>query len=142
MILKISAILCLIVGPYLIFSGQGGQEEFDKLRANGVEVPGLLTKGESRVMGRRLRSWEFDVEWKTKEGRNMKQHMVLSQDFAKPRLRGDSVTDPEVIVCHLPSDPAKAFVVGAKIEPKDNVYAGVAASAAGLVGTIYLFRKR
>ena len=139
--IKLLAVLALVGGPIVAFVSYSKKQTFDKIVTEGVEVDGTLEKGES-TKRKGVTSYKFDVAWKTKEGKSFTKNMSLSSSFVKPRLNGDSITDWDVKVKYLPSDPNEAFVVGAESDPKSGIYGGGVVGLLGLAGTAWMFRKR
>jgi Protein of unknown function (DUF3592) len=140
--LKYIALIALIGGPIIAFSGYSEKKDHEKIVAEGVKVEGVITGGESSKRRRRGTTYTFDIEFKTKDGKAVKKNLSVPKSFVDAHVQGDTITNDKVEVLYLPSDPNKCEVVGVKSEHEAMLYGGSVAGAAGLLGTVLIFRKK
>jgi hypothetical protein len=136
--------LALIAGLIICFNWIKDElayrEKAERLKNDGVEVPGLLKyaihtgPGADGLCG---------VLWITADGRKMEQQMRFDGAFLIPRFNQFLITNPHVTVRYVPDDPTIAAVpAGEAARPKAAMISGIVIGSIGLAGVIWHLWKR
>ncbi len=140
--MKFLAFAALVGGPICAYNGFSDKRTHEKLEAEGVNVEGILTGGESSKGRRSGTTYKLDVVYVTQDKRPFKKTLTVPEEFVKTHVSGNTITSEQVEVRYLPSDPATCELVGAKSDHEAKLYGGAAVGLAGLVATGMMFRKR
>jgi hypothetical protein len=140
--LKLLAIVALVAGPILCYTGYSKKQIHEKIVAEGVKVDGVITGGESTKRRRSGTTYKFDISFTTKEGRSMSSNLVVPKSFVDAHVTGDTITSDKVDVIYLPSDPSKCEVVGVESDHQAMLYGGALAGVVGMVGTGMMLRRK
>jgi hypothetical protein len=140
--LKFLAVVALVGGPILCYTGYDQKQTHEKIVAEGVKVDGVITGGESSKRRRSGTTYKFDISFNTKEGRSMNKTLVVPKSFVDAHVTGETITSDKVEVLYLPSDPSKCEVVGVSSDHEAMLYGGAVVGVVGMVGTGLMLRKK
>jgi hypothetical protein len=104
------AIVAIIGGIGCYVSGANDKKTLAKYAEEGVAAEGIVMSGESKRSGRRSRSYNLDVSYKSKEGANFRKNIKVSSSFYKSIGSDGVVTKPIVPVVYLRSNPGDAII--------------------------------
>lgn len=137
--IKIAAVLALIIGPILTFSGHQEKERLAQLEKDGVTVDGIVEGGEWRK-GRRSSSYQFDVSYTPQTGAPTQQVFKVTKAFFSAHANDTAITDPAVKVRYLPANiQDSAIIVGGTPNTTAMFGFGIGAFVIGLVTLVIMF---
>lgn len=106
----IIAIIAVIGGIGCYISGASDKKTLAKYTEEGVATEGIVISGESKRSGRRSRSYNLEVSYKSKEGANFRKSIKVSSSFYKSIGSDGVVTKPIVPIVYLRSNPGDAII--------------------------------
>lgn len=110
--IKIAAVIGILVGPFLAYTGHQDKERLAKLEKEGITVDGLLEGGESHRSGKRSRSYNFDAVFTPQGGSApVTKTFKVTSNFFSLRTSEKSITDPKVQVRYLAANPQDSAVI-------------------------------
>ena len=137
--IKIAAVLAIVVGPILTYTGHQEKEQLAKLEKEGVTVDGILEGGEWRK-GRRSSSYQFDVSYTPQNGAPVKQVFKVTSTFFSVHANDTAITDPAVKVRYLPdSIQDSAIIIGGSPDSTALFGVGIGAITIGLLTLAGMF---
>ena len=143
---KILAFFAVLYGVYLASEGSGARKADAILEKNGVTVPGMVVGAKTKTSGsarRRSTEYLFDTQFTIQNGEQRQREFVVDSSFFESRVSGSgmmgTITQPNVEVRYLPTDPSHAIIVGGSVNHSSNLWLGILVSIGGLGGLVYLF---
>ncbi|WP_395735684.1 DUF3592 domain-containing protein [Prosthecobacter sp.] len=141
--IKIVAVIGILAGPFLAYTGHQEKERLAKLDKEGITVDGHLEGGEYRRSGKRSRSYSFEAVF-TPQGASapVKKNFKVSSTFFSSRTNETSITDPKVQVRYLPDNAQEsAVIIGGSTNDAGLFPVGIGAFVLG-VGTLGVMTMR
>lgn len=137
--IKLFAVIAVIAGPFLTFTGHKDKERLAALEKDGVTVDGIIEGGEWRK-GRRSSDYKLDVSYTPQNGTPTQQTFKVSSTFFSAHASDTAVTDEAVKVRYLPSSiQDSAIIVGGSTDSTALFGVGIGAFVIGLVTMVGMF---
>ncbi len=142
--IKIAAVLAVILGPFLAYTGHQEKERLAKLEKEGVTVDGFIEGGDWKKG--KGSYYKFEVSYAPQNGAPTKQTFKVTSDYfsAHASEATKMVTNPEAKVRYLPSDVQdSAILVGGSTDNTSLFVGGIAAFVIGLItlGVMFFLKK-
>jgi hypothetical protein len=112
--LPISIVLAVLFAGLLNLKDYGKTTNRELIETQGVSVPGKIFEG-TDVTGRRSRQ-SFLVSYQTADQRWINREFEVTGHFFRDRIDDEFVTNPDVEVRYLPSDPYNAIIIGGMLK--------------------------
>lgn len=141
--IKIIAVIGVLAGPFLAYTGHQEKDRLARLDKDGITVDGHLEGGESHRSGKRSRSYSFDAVF-TPQGAStpMKKTFKVSSSFFSARTHDTSITDPKIQVRYLADNAHEsAVIIGGSTDDTALFPVGIGAFILGL-GTLGVMTMR
>lgn len=137
--IKLIAVIAVIAGPFMTYTGHKDQERLAMLEKDGITVDGVIEGGEWKK-GRRSSSYKFDVSYSPQNSAPVKQTFEVTSGFFSAHASDTAVTDHAVKVRYLPSDiQNSAIIVGGSTDMTAMFGFGIGAFAIGLITLLVMF---
>jgi hypothetical protein len=143
--LKILAVFALLAGPYFVYDSVKQQKIQERLKAEGIEVPGIITEGETSKRRKRSRKYNFTVEYQKQgeaNGAKISKQFSVGSSFFNAHVSGEVISDPMVTVVYNPANPDENVLKGDETDHGLMKNLGIGATILGLLGCIYFFRPK
>lgn len=134
--LKLAAIICLLIGPFMIVMNFLETKEKKQIEKEGVETVAVVTEKTEKRGRKGRRSYEFDVQYKV--GTSTQSAKV---DVSKERYESIDAA-PILQIKYLKDNPSKLIVVGDQLEHPELTYIGAGLFLFGLVGCWWHFVRK
>jgi hypothetical protein len=141
--IKIVAVIGILAGPFLTYTGHQEKERLARLDKEGITVDGTLENGESQRSGKRSRSYSFNTVF-TPQGAStpMKKNFKVSSSFFSSHTQDKLIIAPDVQIRYLPDNPQdSAVLVGGSTDDAALFPVGIGAFILGL-GTLGVMTMR
>lgn len=130
--IKLFAVIAIIAGPFLTYSGHQEKERLAKLEKEGVTVDGIIEGGEWRK-GKHS-NYQFDVSYTPQNGSPIKQTFKVTSSYFSAHASDTAVTDEQAKVRYLPSAiQDSAILVGGSTDFTAGFNLGIGAFVGGLI---------
>jgi hypothetical protein len=141
--LKLAAVIGLVAGPFLAYTGFKEKQRIEKIEKNGVEVAGVPMTGEVRKGRKGGKTYKVNVMYPSADGKGApttKEFKVTSK-FFESISSGDTITADTVKVKMLADQPEEAIIVGGSDDNRAMFSVGLGVFVLGGIGTAMMFRK-
>jgi len=141
--LKLAAIIGVVVGPILAYTGFKEKQRIGKIEKDGVEVAGVPMSGEMRKGRKGGKTCTIKVIYPSADGKGAPttKDFKVKSAFFESISAGDQITADTVKVKMLPDQPEEAYIVDGSDDDRAMFPVGVGVFVLGGIGTAMMFRK-
>lgn len=128
---KLISIIAIFAGPALAYWGYHAKVSLAELEKNGITVPGIIDGGESKT-GRNSHQ-NFDVHYTQQGGVKVNRTFGVKRDYFKAHTSENTISDPNVQVRYLPSDPSNVMLIGGSTDNTAMLPVGIGTCIGGIL---------